>query len=216
MGAFGEQELLDLKTAVGDLDDEAVSRLLEAFASSGGEGADKLLSACQEGMDIVGQRYESGEYYVADLIFAGEIMSQAAMALKPFLAGKTGGNTGKMVLCTVKGDIHDIVKNIVKSLLEAEGIEVVDLGIDVAPDAIVRAVKENGVQVLAMSGVLTLAIESMRDTVAALSEAGLRDTVKVVIGGAPVSADFCKIVGADAWTLSAAEGVRICRAWLSA
>ena len=208
-------DLNNLVTAVGDLDDDAVTKILEEFAATGGEGVDSVLSACQDGMNIVGKRFESGEYYVADLIFAGEIMSGAAAALKPFLADSLSGKSGKMVLCTVKDDIHDIGKNIVKSLLEADGIEVIDLGVDVAPAAIVDAVRENEVKVLALSGVLTLAIDSMKDTVSALTEAGTRDQVKVLIGGAPVTADFCRVVGADAWSLNAAEGVRICRQWLT-
>jgi len=208
-------DLNNLVTAVGDLDDDAVTKILGEFAATGGEGVDSVLSACQDGMNIVGKRFESGEYYVADLIFAGEIMSGAAAALKPFLADSLSGKSGKMVLCTVKDDIHDIGKNIVKSLLEADGIEVIDLGVDVAPAAIVDAVRENEVKVLALSGVLTLAIDSMKDTVSALTEAGTRDQVKVLIGGAPVTADFCRVVGADAWSLNAAEGVRICRQWLT-
>ena len=205
----------DLKIAVGDLDGEAVNKFLDAFARTGGEGANDLLSACREGMDIVGKKYESGEYYVADLIFAGEIMNQAAGALKPFFKGSLTGKSGKMVLCTVKGDIHDIGKNIVKSLLEANEIEVIDLGVDIPPETIVNAVKENGVGVVALSAVLTLAVDSMKDTVTALAKAGLRDKVKIIIGGAPATEDFCKVVGADAWSTNAAEGVNICHNWLA-
>ena len=204
-----------LKAAIGDLDDSLVTKLLDEFVQSGGEGVDKVLSACQDGMGIVGKRFESGEYYVADLIFAGELMAQAAAALQPFFLESAGGNAGKMVLCTVLGDIHDIGKNIVKSLLEADGIEVVDLGVDVAPAAVIGAVKEHGVKVVALSGVLTIAIESMKETINALAEAGLRQQVKVIVGGAPITADFCRVVGADAWSLNAAEGVRICRQWLA-
>jgi methanogenic corrinoid protein MtbC1 len=204
----------DLKTAMGDLEDEKVMEILDELARAGGKDAALALAACQGGMDIVGQKYETGEYYVGDLIFAGDLMSQAAAALKPFLTGEAGASIGKMVFCTVNGDIHDIGKNIVKSLLEADGIEVIDLGVDIEPEAIVQAVKENAVNVIALSGVLTLSIESMKKTVEALAAAGLRDKTKVIIGGAPVTADFCAIVGADAWSLNAAEGVRICHNWL--
>ena len=204
-----------LKNALGDLDEDAVLALLDEFARGGGEGADRVLPACQEGMSLVGKRFESGEYYVADLIYAGEIMSQAAAALKPFYSGGEQGGAGRMILCTVKGDIHDIGKNIVKSLLEAEGIEVVDLGVDAAPETIIRGIRDQGVKVLALSGVLTIAIDSMIDTVKALRDSGIRDQIKVIIGGAPVTEDFCRVVGADAWSLNAAEGVRICRQWLA-
>jgi methanogenic corrinoid protein MtbC1 len=207
-------DLEGLKRAIGDLDEAAVADLLDEFGQSGGEGVDRVLAACQEGMGIVGGKYESGEYYVADLIFAGELMAQAATALKPFFVEGAGGSVGKMLLCTVRGDIHDIGKNILKSLLEADGIEVIDLGVDAEPAAIVGAVREHGTGVLALSGVLTIAIEAMKDTIGALAEAGLRDQVKVIVGGAPITEDFCRVVGADAWSLNAAEGVRICRQWL--
>ena len=205
----------ELKSAIGDLDEDVVTQLLDEIETASGEGAAQALAACQEGMEIVGSRFETGEYYVADLIFAGELMSQAANVLKPFLAGVAGEKVGKMVLCTVKNDIHDIGKNIVKSLLEAGGIEVLDLGVDVTPETIISAIKENGINVLALSGVLTLAIDSMKETVEALEADGLRDKVKVIIGGAPVTADYCRIVGADAWSINAAESVTICRGWLA-
>ena len=208
-------DLEKLKNAMGDLEEDDVKELLAELEAGGGEGAALALAACQEGMDIVGERYETGEYFVADLIFAGDLMTDAAAVLRPMLVGEAGASVGKIVLCTVKGDVHDIGKNIVKALLEAAGIEVIDLGVDIAPQAIVDAVKENGVTVLALSGVLTLAIDTMKETVTALSASGMRDQVKVIIGGAPVTADYCKLVGADAWSLSAAEGVTICRDWLA-
>lgn len=120
-----------------------------------------------------------------------------------------------MILCTVEGDLHDIGKNIVKSMMEAGGFEVLDLGIDVSPVAIVKAVKENDIKIIGLSGVLTLAIDSMKATVDALKTEGMRDGVKVIVGGAPVTAEYCKTVGADAWSLNVAEGVNICRKWVS-
>jgi methanogenic corrinoid protein MtbC1 len=204
-----------LKKALGDLDEDAVTKTLDEFVAGGGKDADKALAACQGGMDIVGAKYETGEYFVADLIYAGELMTTATGKLKPFLTAKAGASAGKMVLATVKGDIHDIGKNIVKALLEAGGIEVIDLGIDVAPETLVAAVKKNGAGILGLSGVLTLAVESMKATVDALKAAGLRDKVKVIIGGAPVTAEYCKVVGADCWSTSAAESVGICQKWLA-
>ena len=208
-------DLEALKTAVGDLDDESVSALLAEVVQAGGEGAAEALIACQEGMDIVGEKYESGEYFVADLIFAGDLMSEAAGTLKQFLAADGAEALGKVIICTVKGDIHDIGKNIVKALLEAAGIECIDLGVDASAEAILEACKANQGQVIALSGVLTLAIDSMKETVEAFTAAGVRDYVKFLIGGAPVTADYCKLVGADAWALSAAEGVGIVRGWLA-
>lgn len=204
----------DLKTAMGNLEGETVARLLDEIVKSG-SGVDEALTACQGGMDIVGDKFGTGEYFVADLIYAGELMSEAVAVLKPLI--KEGDDvTGKMILCTVKGDIHDIGKNIVKALVEATGIQVIDLGIDVAPQTIVEAVQKTGATILGMSGVLTLALDSMKATVEALKAADLRSQVKIIIGGAPVTAEFCKLVGADAWSLSPAEAVKICRQWLAA
>jgi methanogenic corrinoid protein MtbC1 len=205
----------ELRKAMGDLEDEVVQELISELIKEGRDSAQKTLEACQAGMDIVGKRFETGEYFVGDLIFAGEIMTGSVSLLKPLLAGRGESNLGKMVLCTVKGDIHDIGKNIVKSLLEAGGIEVIDLGVDVDEEQIIAAVKKNDVSVLGLSGVLTLAIEAMKSTVDALDKAGLKNKVKVLIGGAPVTADSALYVGADAWTLNPADGVKICQQWLA-
>lgn len=205
----------ELKTAMGNLEEDEVARLLDGIVKSG-SGVDGALAACQSGMNIVGEKYASGEYFVADLIYAGELMAGAVAVLKPLIKSDSSAAGGKMVLCTVKGDIHDIGKNIVKALVEAAGIQVIDLGIDAQPQAIVEAIAKHDARILGLSGVLTLAIDSMKDTVDALKAAGFRDKVKVIIGGAPVTADYCKLIGADAWTLSAAEAVSICRNWLAA
>ncbi|MCR4436069.1 MAG: cobalamin-dependent protein [Clostridiales bacterium] len=203
-----------LKTAMGELDNSTVIELLEELMAAGGKGADEALAACQEGMNVVGDLFESGEYFVADLIFAGELMTQAMAIIKPAIAVGAGGNIGKMILCTVQGDLHDIGKNIVKAMLEAGGIEVIDLGIDVAPATIVQTARDQKIKVIGLSGVLTLAIDSMKATVDAFKGAGIRDDVKIIIGGAPVTAEYCKFVGADAWSLNAAKSVEICRNWL--
>jgi len=205
-----------LKTAMGDLDEPTVMGLLEELVKqASSEDAAQAIAACQAGMDIVGAKYETGEYFVAELIFAGDLMAEASACLKPLLATDDSAKAGTMVLCTVKGDIHDIGKNIVKALLEASGVEVIDLGVDVPSDKIIVALQESGANVLAMSGLLTLAIDAMKQTVDDLAAAGLRDTTKVIIGGATVTADYCTMVGADAWTINAAEGVGICRNWLA-
>ncbi|MDF1552938.1 MAG: cobalamin-dependent protein [Deferrisomatales bacterium] len=204
-----------LKTAMGELDSDTVMDLLNTLMSQGGAGADQAMVACQEGMNIVGELFETQEYYVADLIYAGEIMTQAMDILKPAIARNSEGSGGKLILCTVKDDIHDIGKNIVKSFMEAGGIEVVDLGVDVSPEIIVKAAKDHNIAVIGLSGVLTLAIGSMKATVDEFIKSGMRDDVKIIIGGAPASSEYCEFVGADAWSRNAAEGVRICRDWLS-
>ena len=203
----------ELAEAMGDLDEDTVKELLETVMADGGSGAQQAMDACQKGMDIVGSRFESGEYFVGDLIYAGELMTDAVSILKDALVTGDGGNSKtKMILCTVKDDLHDIGKNIVRSMLEAAGFEVLDLGIDVPASEIVKAAKENSIKIVALSGVLTLAIDSMEATIAALKEAGMTD-VKVIIGGAPVNEGVCERVGADAWAHSPQKTVSICKQW---
>ena len=164
----------------------------------------------------MGNLFEEGEYFVGDLIYAGELMQDAVQILKPYLAGENSNTVGRMLFCTVKDDLHDIGKNIVRSLLEASGMEVVDLGVDVPAEKIVQTVRDQNIKIVALSGVLTLAINSMKATVEALKAAGLRDEVKVIIGGAPVTQEANEIVGADAWTKNPQETVRICTEWAKA
>lgn len=201
-----------LAEAMGDLDEDTMVELLEAVMSEGGNEADKALEACQKGMDIVGTFFEEGEYFVGDLIYAGELMTQAVSILKDALIADEGGDSRtKMVLCTVKDDLHDIGKNIVRAMLEASGFDVIDLGIDVPPEKIVETVKNNDIKIVALSGVLTLAIDSMKATIAALRAAGL--DCKVIIGGAPVDEDAMRITGADEWAHSPQKTVKVCKEW---
>ena len=162
------------------------------------------------------ENFEEGEYFVGDLIFAGEIMVEAMDILKPALAGSGSAKVGKMILCTVKDDLHDIGKNIVKAMLEAGGFEVLDLGIDVSPEKVVETAKKENIKIIGLSGVLTLALDSMKDTINAFKEAGMRDDVKIIIGGNPVSEDACKAIGADEWAYSPQKTVKVCTEWAAA
>jgi len=199
-----------LAVAMGELDEDTVKELLEAVDTA--DGAAKAMEACQKGMDTVGKLFEEGEYFVGDLIYAGELMTDAVEVLKPFLAaGGTEGSKTKMILCTVKDDLHDIGKNIVRSMLEANGFDVLDLGIDCPAEKIVETAKAQGIKIVALSGVLTLALDSMKRTVDAIRAAGL--DCKVIIGGAPVSAEACRNIGADEWAHSPQKTVNTCKAW---
>ncbi len=205
-----------LAQLMGELDEDAVVEQLEAVMAAGGADAPKAMEACQKGMDIVGKLFEEGEYFVGDLIYAGELMTQAVDILKDALiSGGSESAKTKMVLCTVKDDLHDIGKNIVKAMLEAAGFEVLDLGIDCPAAKVVETVKTEDIKIVALSGVLTLAIDSMKATIEALKAAGLTD-VKVIIGGAPVSEDACRLTGADEWAHSPQKTVRTCKAWAEA
>lgn len=206
-----------LKEAMGELDEDTVKELLEQVMADGGEDAPEALEACQKGMDIVGKYFEEGEYFVADLIYAGELMTDAVNILKSALiSGEGGALKEKLILCTVKDDLHDIGKNIVRSMLEAAGFDVLDLGIDVPASKIVDTAKEQNVKIIALSGVLTLALDSMKATVDAFVAAGMRDKVKILIGGAPVNADAMKLVGADEWAHSPQKTVNTCQLWARA
>ena len=205
----------ELKTAIGELDEDAVLEIIDGVVNGEGD-AKEAMEACQAGMDVVGDMFESGDYFVGDLIFAGDLMKNAMEKLKPMLSGDAIEDLGKMILCTVHGDIHDIGKNIVKSIVEAAGFEVVDLGVDVQPETIVKTASEQDIGIVGLSGILTLAVDSMADTVTAFREAGLRDHVKIVIGGNPVTADVCERVGADAWATTPQETTEICRNWAKA
>lgn len=202
-----------LAQAMGELDEELVNEMLNQVMAEGGADAQKAMDACQDGMNIVGNLFEEGEYFVADLIFAGELMTGAVAILKDALvSGEAGSAKTRMILCTVKDDLHDIGKNIVKAMLEAGGFDVLDLGIDVPAEKIVESVKAEDIKIVALSGVLTLAIDSMKDTVAALKAAGL-DDVKVIVGGAPITAQACANIGADAWATNPQVTVQTCKAW---
>ncbi|HHY61288.1 MAG TPA: cobalamin-binding protein [Clostridia bacterium] len=210
-------DLQALAQALGDLDEDRIMAMVQEFLAGNPspEDAQQVITACQEGMSKVGDLFEQGEYYVADLIYAGDLLTRITGMLKPVLGGSDTRKIGKIVLGTVEGDLHDIGKNIFRNMAEAAGFEVYDLGIDQKPSAFVEKVKEVHPQIVGMSGVLTLALDSMEKTVQALAEAGLRDAVKVIIGGNPVTESACKKIGADAFTTSAAEGVRICKNWVS-
>jgi len=200
----------NLAAAMGELDEDTVKEILEAINDPA--DADKAMEACQKGMDTVGKLFEEGEYFVGDLIYAGELMTDAVEVLKPFLAGgEQSGSKTKMILCTVKDDLHDIGKNIVRSMLEANGFDVLDLGIDCPAEKVVEIARAEGIKIVALSGVLTLALDSMKATVEAIKAAGL--DCKVIIGGAPVSAEACKNIGADEWAHSPQKTVATCKAW---
>ena len=200
----------NLAVAMGELDEDTVKEILDTVDSEA--AANAAMEACQKGMDTVGKLFEEGEYFVGDLIYAGELMTDAVEVLKPYLAGaESSGSKTQMILCTVKDDLHDIGKNIVRSMLEANGFDVLDLGIDCPAEKVVETAKAEGIKIVALSGVLTLALDSMKATVEAIKAAGL--DCKVIIGGAPVSAEACKNIGADEWAHSPQKTVATCKAW---
>ncbi|MCC8046039.1 MAG: cobalamin-dependent protein [Clostridiales bacterium] len=205
----------EIKAAMADLDEDTLLDMLHELMDNGGDGAMDAMTACQDGLTEVGNLYEAGEYFVGDLIYSGEMMTEAMDILKPALAGDGSKKIGRMILCTVKDDLHDIGKNIVRAMLEAAGFEVLDLGIDVPAEKIVETCKAENIKIVALSGVLTLALDSMKATVDAFKAAGM-DDVKILIGGSPVSEEACKSIGADDWAHAPQKTVNICKAWAQA
>jgi 5-methyltetrahydrofolate--homocysteine methyltransferase len=206
----------DLATVLGDLkEDEAIAIVKEKLAKN--EDPMKILAEAGKGMEVVGKRFADSKYFIPDLVYSGEILKAINELVKPKLTG--GGEVkkgGKIVIGTVAGDIHDIGKDIVVFMLDVSGFEVTDLGIDVPVPKFVEAIKDTGAPVVGLSGFLTLAFDSMKQTVEAMKEAGLRDKVKVMIGGGQITDEVVKYTGADAFGKDAMAGVTLARKWTGA
>ncbi len=172
-----------------------------------------LLNAMNDGMAEVGKLFESGEYYLADMILAGEMMKEGMKILEPLLQMEEHSYKGTVVLCTVKGDIHDIGKNIVGTMLSSAGFRVIDLGVDVPPERVVQAVQENDASVVALSVLLTTMTQSVGEVITALIDKGLHKGVKIIIGGACATPELADEMGADAYGENAVEAVKILHSW---
>jgi len=182
-----------------------------------GEGVDPmdLLGQAKEAMNIVGQRFATEEYFIPDLVFSGEILKGIVTKLEPHLKkGEEEERLGKVVIGTVAGDIHYIGKDLVVFMLDVNGFEVFDLGIDVPVQKFVDTIKETGSKVVGLSGFLTLAFQSMKDTVEAINKAGLRDKVKIMIGGGQIDEQVKGFTGADAYGKDAMAAVKLAKGWI--
>ena len=179
-------------------------------------GADPMtiLEDCRAGMVLVGKRFEENTYFISDLMMAGELFKQATKMLGPKmqLSGDTG--RGRVVVGTVKGDIHDIGKDLVVGMLKAANYDVYDLGVDVPPEKFIEVIKETAAPVVGLSALITTAFESMKDTVDAIKEAGIRSQVKIMIGGGPVNQEVVEYSGADDWGADAQEAVTLCNRFM--
>lgn len=204
-----------LVKALSDLEEELVLRLVQERLAAG-EDPLAILADCREGMADVGRRYEDNEYYVSDLIMAGEVFKQANALISEHIEVESGETRGTVVIGTVQGDIHDIGKDLVVGLLKAANYTVVDLGVDVPPAKFVEALQVNEAPVVGLSGLLTVSFDSMKETVAALEAAGLRGKVKVMVGGGPVTEQVRAYVGADALGADAQAAVSLCNGWIEA
>lgn len=183
---------------------KAVKELVQT-ALDEGVAAKDILGSLLAGMGVIGEKFKNNEVYVPEVLVAARAMNAGAQILKPYLAESGVQSVGKVCIGTVKGDLHDIGKNLVKMMLEGKGLEVIDLGTDVAPEMFVQTAIDNNCQIICCSALLTTTMGAMEDVVKKAVEAGVRDKVKIMIGGAPITQDFCDKIGADAYTPDAAS-----------
>jgi 5-methyltetrahydrofolate--homocysteine methyltransferase len=204
---------MDLKTIFDNVIEGAGPKVEAGVKEALAEGISAeviLKDALIAAMDEVGAQYEEGDIFVPEMLIAARAMQTGLAILKPHLIGGKAESVGKVAIGTVKGDLHDIGKNLVAMMLEGAGFEIIDLGVDVAPQAFVKAVEE-GAQVIGMSALLTTTMSNMGVTIEALKAAGLRDKVKVMIGGAPVTQEFSNQIGADGFASDASSATRMAR-----
>ena len=203
-----------LVEAIADMREGDALKLVREMVE-GGSDPMEILEASRKAMDIVSQRYEEGTYFLPELMLAGEMMNQITNIVKPELDKLPEiERRGKVLIGTVAGDIHDIGKNIVTFMLDANGFEVLDLGVDVPAQKFVEAIGDFQPQVVGLSGFLTLAFDAMKETVEAIKAAGLRDGVKIMIGGGQVNETIQEYAGADAYGKDAMAGVSLAKEWI--
>ncbi len=204
-----------LINAIANMEEEQALALTRELLGTGTPPT-AILDACRAAMEVVGRRFECGEYFIPELILAGEMLKAISAEVKPYLASSQegGGKLGKVVIGTVKGDIHDIGKDIVVFMLDVNGFEVHDLGIDVPPQVFVNKIMETQAPIVALSGFLTLSFDSMKQTVEAIRAAGLRDQVKIMVGGGTVDEQVCRYAGADAYGPDAMAAVTLAKGWI--
>ncbi len=195
--------------AVDEMDLDSIEGCVQKCLAENIPPMEIIEQGISKGLDIVGQKFEEGEYFLADLVMAGEVVKTGMKLLESRMDPSETGKKGKIIVATVEGDIHEIGKNILAMLLSASGYEVIDLGVDVAANKIIDAVKQTGASLIGLSVLLTTMVKAIKEVVDGLTEAGLRESVKVAIGGACCSQNLADEMGADAYGESAVEAVRI-------
>ena len=211
-----EQILKEIIESIVSLDIDRIKPLAEKAVQAGIPAYTVVMEALAKGMDAVGQKYEAGEYFLAELLMAGETMKEGMKVLEPYLKDAKREPLGRVVIGTVRGDLHDIGKNIVATLLEGSGFEIYDLGVDSPPEMFTSRAAETNAHIVAMSALLTTTMLEMGNVIQDLAKAKVRHKVKVIVGGAAVTDDFSKRIGADAYGQDAVEGNNICKEWMKA
>ena len=207
-----DREKFHTALSEGKVDD--VRHLTQAALTSG-ESAERVLKdGLIQGMERIGARFKNGEIYIPEVLIAARAMHAGLAVLKPVLSKSSTAMTGKVVIGTVKGDLHDIGKNLVAMMLEGGGFEVTDLGTDVSPEKFVESLKQSQAQIVGMSALLTTTMGQMKATIQAMETTGLRNKVKVLVGGAPVTERFAREVGADGYAPDAASAVDLAKSFV--
>jgi 5-methyltetrahydrofolate--homocysteine methyltransferase len=194
-----------LAGAIIDCNAAKAAELTQKLVDEGVKPSEIINMGLIGGMNVVGDRFKKGDMYVPEVMMAAKAMHAGMNIVKPLLLEGESSSTGKVIVGTVAGDLHDIGKNLVGMMMESGGMEVVDLGVDVTPEKFAAAVREHKPQVIGLSALLTTTMLAMKDTIEVLKEEGLRDSVKVIVGGAPVTQDFADEIGADGWAPDAAS-----------
>ena len=198
---------ISLKLQAGKARD--VKALVQQAIDEGIPAHEILEKGLVAGMNVIGEKFKNNEVFVPEVLVAARAMNMGASLLKPLLAAEGVKATGKVCIGTVKGDLHDIGKNLEKMMLEGKGLEVIDLGTDVAPETFINTARDEHCQLICCSALLTTTMGAMADVVEAAKDAGIRDQVKIMVGGAPVTEAFCKQIGADAYTPDAATAAEV-------
>lgn len=208
-------DIKELKDAIVEMQEKKALSLTREYLEKGMDPVE-IFRAFQSALEEIGKRFEQQIYFIPELIFAGQIMKTASEIITPYLTGKVdqGPKLGKVLIATVQGDIHDIGKNIVTMMMEANGFDVRDIGVDVSTEKIVSEAESFGADIVGLSGLLTLAFDPMKNVITALKEKGLKDKCKVIIGGSQMDEQVKAYTGADAFATDAVAGVNICKKWL--
>ncbi|MDI6741419.1 MAG: cobalamin-dependent protein [Smithella sp.] len=204
-----KESIAAIQNAVIDMKDDDIKGLVQKCLDEGATPLEIIEQGLSKGLDVVGERFDAGDYYLADLIMAGEIVTEAMNLLKTRMNPKDIGRKGKVILATVQGDVHDIGKKIVGMILSASGYEIIDLGVDVSSEKVVEAVKKENIQLVGLSVLLTTMVHNLKEIGDMLAAAGLREKVKIAIGGACCSQHLANEMGVDAFGESAVAAVGI-------
>ena len=204
-------DLMDITNALTNGDVETVTSLVKEAVDQG-IGAERILNeGLMSGMDIVGDRMETGEMFIPEVLMSANCMSEAVKILKPLLSEDEMSSSGRLIIGTVKGDLHDIGKNLVTMMVESTGFEVTDMGVDVPPENFIKEIREKEPKILALSALLTTTMPMLQQTIAAIEDSGLRDQIKIIVGGAPVTQEYADKIGADGYAADAGSASKLAK-----